>query len=352
MEQEKHRISVRLNGKEQTFKETEKEKSHTEIASSEDIFEPVERREPPTKIIDIGRIRKERRKERGSFWDDGNRDRSPKLPFKRKKKKGSRQKFSLQSLPVGLIAAAVSAIIVGISFGVMVLTIFTGDATSTTESTPVNANGTIDILAGQGTSSSIPDLSVSIVQGGAFSTHEKGQETVQTIRDAGFAAAITTNSQPYFLFIGLGQDRDAAAQISQLYQQQGQETYIKSFAVLSNDAKVENEQLVSFLQEGVNIFYTALQLSVKGIAAGELTEAEITNLVSSQQGWSGNLGSVIDTLSAEQEQSMTTFTNSLTESANYLEQYNEEKGVSLLWKVQNSLLQGLLAYDAFIEQLK
>ncbi|WP_096202824.1 hypothetical protein [Bacillus sp. FJAT-45350] len=358
MDQEKHRISVRLNGKERPYEEMEETREpHLDTEAFEDVFEPVERIKPfepeekkSNKIVDFGRKLTERNKAKVPFWDDGNREKSPKLPYKRKKKKSKSIKFSLKSLPVGLLVAAVSAIIVGVSFGFMVLTVFTGDSTATSGS--VVANGTIELLSGQD-SSTMPDLTFEVVQGGAFSTIDKGTETVNGIQQAGFAATLLENNEPYLLFIGIGQDREHANRLSQFYSQQGQETYIKPYAILGSKVNVENQQTIAYFHEGARLYQELMALSVVELANGNstVTLETVQSYTASLLGMEEIQGESFSVLAEDEKQLATKFFQSLQQSVNHVSAYQQASDEIELWKIQQSLLQAMVVYEQLIEKL-
>ncbi|UTW68946.1 hypothetical protein KHA80_17100 [Anaerobacillus sp. HL2] len=50
------------------------------------------------------------------------------------------------------------------------------------------------------------------------------------MQDKGFAAVLTNTTDPVFLFIGLGLDKEQAAVVAQ-YKANGQEVYLKPYAV-------------------------------------------------------------------------------------------------------------------------
>src|SRR5690606_30921554 len=74
-------------------------------------------------VIDFAKKKKEKR-DIQPFWDDGNRDKIPKIPHNdRKKKRRKGMKFSIRNLPITFIIASASAILVGISLGITILTL-------------------------------------------------------------------------------------------------------------------------------------------------------------------------------------------------------------------------------------
>lgn len=345
MEREKHPISVRLNGKEQRFEEISA--AREKVLVENDVYTPLPSKKRSPKIIDLGRKMKERKNREQPFWDDGNRERIPKLPFKkRKKKRRDKSSFSFKSLPLTLIIAGISAIVVGISFGFMILTLFTSGEEGLQQSIPVEAASAVP-----DSGEFLPDLRTEVIQGGAFSTIEKGNEIASSIKNKGQAAVLTTTSEPYFLFIGVGKDRGEASIISQLYEQDGQETYMKPFVVAGNHIQLEPEQN-SYMAEGIELFQTVLSFSVQGLNGREnaLTTDIVDYLLKKNEEWVANR-EVMAALEGESFSAYEAFEERLSLAIGELQAFVTDGQEDRLWQSQQSLLEGMLTYDLFIHSL-
>ncbi|MBU8905043.1 hypothetical protein [Desertibacillus haloalkaliphilus] len=360
MNKEDRRISIKLNGQEQSYEEIQTDhhdnnEERTYNLTEEQLPTVDEQQNeqpdtPRTKIIDFGKKLNQRKKNRQPFWDDGNREKSPKLPYKRKKKKHRNHKrFSLQTLPVGLLVSVVSAIIVGLSFGFMVLTVFTNEPSQQ----DATLNGTSGALPVTSELSEVPTLQAEVIQGGAFSTSVKGNEIVTSLNQAGYPAVLTEGSDPVYMFIGLGQDREQATAISDYYKSQGQETYIKSFAVPATGANIESTEAVNFFVDGVAIWQELIALSVNGIAGnGSLINAEnVQSLNEQHQHWQQTSAVFFESAGEQIEANAKPFTEAIATAVEQVSSYQQQGQASQMWGVQQSLLQAMLAYEALMDQL-
>lgn len=360
------RISIILNGEEKTHVELQKDKQAYEHLLNQEIpaaskvdkvgddFQWVlpenEPKKPSPKVVDLRERRRDKEKLAAPFWDDGKSEESPKLPHKKRKKK-RRLQFNFKAIPLGLIGIILSAIIVGTSFGIMMLTIFTGDNEETlnTPSPEVQAPPVADVPAVV-TEGAIPTLAVEIVQGGAFSLVAKGNETAQVIRDNGFAAALSNTTDPVYIFIGVGLDREQAGIISEKYQTNGQEVYLKPYAVAAGkSAATENQAL--FLQSGVEIFQQLTLLSVNAFADGGslLTTETISELTKAQQ----KFAAISEPFAVNEQQQLLAiaFKGSLSSAYQQLQNYEATKDQASLWQVQQFLLNSLIAYEELIKMI-
>lgn len=360
------RISIILNGEEKTHVELKKDKQAYEqlleqeipAASEEGIISEDflwllpenESKRPSPKVVDLGERRRDKKKLAVPFWDDGKSNKSPKLPHKKRKKK-QRLKIDFKALPFGLIGIIFSAIIVGTSFGVMMLTIFTGDNAETVNgpSADVQALPAIEVPA-VSAEREIPTLAVEIVQGGAFSLVAKGHEAAQVIKNSGFAAALSNTTDPVHLFIGVGLDREQASVISEKYQTNGQEVYLKPYIVSVNGVfATENQDL--FLQTGVEIHQQLTLLSVNAFADGGtlLTTETISELGVAQQKFQAFSNPFTEN---EQLQLLAVaFQGGLSSAYQELQNYEATKDQASLWQVQQFLLNSLITYEELIKMI-
>ncbi len=354
------RISIVLNGKEKSYDELEKEKHAYEDLLNQEITATKEedkqedfswvlsentQSQSSPKVVDLGERRRDKNKLEAPYWDDGKSERSPKLPhIKRKKKK--RFEFSFKALPLGLIGIVMSAIIVGVSFGFMMLTIFTGDSEPTAVTNPVQAPVSVEVptVAMKG---EIPILAVEVVQGGAFSLLAKGNESAQELQENGFAAALTNTSDPVYLFIGIGLDREQARVIGDNYKANGQEVYLKPYAVSANGV-VDKDEQASFLQTGIALYQQLALLSVNGFANGGslLTEETLAELKGIQDEFLlfGDAFSNNDV----QEPLARAFQGALISAYETIQSFASSNSEAELWQMQQHLLNGLMTYEQLI----
>lgn len=357
------RISIVLNGNEKSYEEIKRDKEVYEQLLNEEISATTEESKPEEektddfqwllsekdkspKIVDLGERRRDKKSQNIPFWDDGKSAKAPKLPAVKRKKKN--WKLDFKSLPLGLIGIVMSAIIVGVSFGFMMLTIFTGDkAAPQTVTNPVQTAPTVDVptVAMNG---EIPILGIEVVQGGAFSQLDKAKETAEALKENGFAATLSNTTDPVFLFIGIGLDREQARVIGNIYDSNGQDVFLKPYAV-SKNGLVESEGQLSFLNAGVELYQHLALLSVNSFANGGslVTEEAIADLkVLHDQVLSHHSSYADDEL---RKARALAFQKELTTAFEAIQSFATTTSNKDRWQVQQSLLNGLFAYEQLVQ---
>ncbi|WP_100404997.1 hypothetical protein [Bacillus solitudinis] len=344
MEREQRKISIRLNGKEQNVHEFYDEivAARDETSESDREFVPQ-----PDKVINFNAIQEERKKRGQPFWDDGNREKAPKIPYKRKKK--TRNYEAKRSFPTMLVMAIFSAIIVGISFGFMVLTVFTGgdqqsiEAGSTTASTiPAFGDGAVGL----------PTLAVDVVQGGAFSSQEKGELIASNIHKKGLAAVLTKSTDPIYMFIGIGGDRAQSTAISKLYEGYNQETYLKSYRVEGITIEDIETDVTNWFFDASHSFKEMMQLSVDGLTRdGAIITDNQVNVIEEQLSLlQGKRDRAFSTLPSSGQPHALAMGDALVKAGQGLENYVQTEDKQQLWVTQQELLHALVNYELLLSE--
>ena len=342
MEREKYSISVRLNGKEQRVREVADEIVAARECEDESMIPQ------PDNVIDFGKLQEERKRNGQPYWDDGNRERSPKLPFKRKKKPFSGVKKP--RFPMMLIAALFSAVVVGLSLGFMVLTVFTGNQAGVVDGGET-ATGAIPTFSAEGGKS--PVLSVEVVQGGAFSDAKKGAEIVTRLQEQGLAATLTKTTDPLYMFIGVGGDRAQASKISALYEGYGQETYLKSYRVDGQTLSGQAEEVTGWFVNALARYKELLQLSVDGLGEGAMiTPERIKQLDQSMNSLQKERDQAFTKLPEQTQPHALAMGDALVDAADELGQYLKSSDEQALWKTQQALLDALVHYEQVTQSLQ
>ncbi|WP_413379389.1 hypothetical protein [Alkalihalobacillus sp. 1P02AB] len=300
---------------------------------------------PNQKVIDFGQLQEERKRNADPFWDDGNREQGPSLPYKRKKKK--KGNFSFQDFPVMTVMAIFSAIIVGLSFGFVIKTIFTGES-----DVSITQNGAVPVMSNNGVDAGAtnhqlqwPRLTAEVVQAGAFSTLEKGNEMNEQMLSNGFPAVLLADTESFYLFIGLAADRAEAQNVSAYFVGEGQETYVKTYQI-NGDSVPPSVESQAWFEEATQLFQQLSTLS----AAALTKEAMIS---ASQLDASTNK---VNTLSEQRDAAFSDLPDEikpyalemadrLKEANTALVSYNESQSTSDAIKVQQALLSVLNNYS-------
>jgi hypothetical protein len=212
-------------------------------------------------IVSIDELRKKRNPMLASFS----------FPSKLKKRKNS-------GYPVKTIfLSIISALVIGTSFGMMVLHLFAGEigpsAGISTAPTAVNnpsvTGAEVGAKGNQNPTASIslPALNVFVVQGGVYSSEEAATPIVDQIKSKGFAGTLVNQEGKYYLFMGIGITDLAGKAIKTPYEEQGQETYVKAVATARISAEgdpslVEARHLFDQLVLYSSNLYTSIPESV------------------------------------------------------------------------------------------
>ncbi|MFA9555946.1 hypothetical protein ACERII_01375 [Evansella sp. AB-rgal1] len=364
-------ISIRLNGKEQVYNEdsksitSDRQKSKTpsvqeEMAASAEqsnndwvTFERKEEESETKKIVDLGKKREEKEDRTAPYWDDGNRDKSPKLPPVKRKKRGP-FKFSLsfEFFRNSVFLSILGAIFVGSAFGLMLLNIFTAG-----DSTVVSGAGNTNVPSSQGAvipddteeGFLIPGLELFVIQGGAFSTLEKGEETVATFHRKGFPAVLTDmqdNNDLRYLFIGISNMEEDAKGIAAIYEEAEEATYVKGFNVYGYGEFV-SEDFGEFMQTGVSWME-----SIAGIASQAVLGNEVNGELESLIQWKNQWNEAFEELERyDEEDPVYRLAKMWLEDGNSTMDDMIESTITqdIGWDLQNSVLSMALIYEQLVE---
>ncbi|WP_088033228.1 SPOR domain-containing protein [Evansella clarkii] len=370
--EKKKNVSIRLNGKEQIYTErartpglsgqsrdkageetaasSEQKNTETEIADLETDQTNVE-----DKIIDFNKKQKEKQERSLPFWDDGKRDAGPRLPpFQRKKKNSSGVSFNLNFIFHSVFLAIAAAVITGGIFGFIMLNIFTGGdnpsdpaADGGLSVTTGTAAGAV-VPAGEDGSRSVPPLNLYVIQGGAFSLKEKAEETASALRGGDFPAVITENTDPLYLFIGIGSSKEDAEKLSVIYNERGTETYIKSYDITGSTGIPE--EWAGFFEKGTSWMEKAATITAKDISGEALSNEEVTDMLQAGQAWEEEFQG----LSGETDKPYFQEAGEWLKTGEpALRMYSSSVySSSSAWEVQEALIKTMIAYEKLILAVK
>ncbi|MBM6619750.1 hypothetical protein [Bacillus suaedaesalsae] len=327
---DKPKVTIKINGKERSFfeatSETEKVEKKSvrekpietdyeeeltivdidevlakeEIAAAnqeEDEFDWVLPKQPVRdhtfnreSIVDIDDLRKKKTPTITSFTVGSS--------FKKKKNK---EAYPLKTL----LLSIVSALVVGTCFGMVVLRMFTGEtipvATNQTEQVEKATPGKGSENDGKGAgevnkeSFTAPSLDVFLVQGGAFSSETQATPIMEELKNKGFASTSMSIDGNHFLFIGIGFTKEIGTAISKPYNEQGQDTYVKSISTPEKNVTADPEVLKARQLFDQLLSYTTNKYSstTQAIEWAEITKAAETLKKSDEQSSSASYISAV-----------------------------------------------------------
>lgn len=381
------RISIRINGKERVLlseEELNQEISAAKEHRNEDIeivdsnktdilewedFEEEEEDKKLSNVIDF----EERRNGRGSSKNKVSNRIKP-FPFTSEKKhphplirKKKKMRVPLQhrnnrqvTYASKFAAVIISAIIIGIGFGYIVLSLFTdlngGEQASGnlveaghTQSAGQNLENKQGV--GLGTASTettaaamqnngIAPLKVSVIQGGAFATIESANQFAKNMQESGAAAVVLPESNPVLMFIGLAGERGELEGISERYKEKGQEIYVKPFELHGIEPeKVSGLSEATYVSNSISFYQALLTISSTAFQTGAINDDMWQKATVLHTQWNQSKPDEAVPSSIDQfGQAISTAYDSL------LRYQNSNREESYLWKSQQALLEGLLSY--------
>lgn len=386
--QRSERISIRINGKEKVFlsddelnqeisaaKEVdadlmEKNIDHFETLILEDVVE--EPAPEPNNVIDFEERRNGKKNNLSKSFNRNNAHLLSKLNkeqllLNKKKRRpllssgGGRKPDPILKK---FIVVLITAIIIGVGFGYVVLSLFTEfSETQSEEGTNVPAVGNVsngqasepnnsgEVPSGgvlgpieASTANGIPPLSLEIIQGGAFESVEAANQFANSLKESGAAAVIMPGSKPVLMFIGLGADRNEADAISQQYLDKGQEVYLKPFGLSEIKAgKVSNQEEATFVSDGISLYQSLLSISTQSFDQEKIEQGTWKDIESKFSQWN-------QSKPQELPASLKQFANSISKTYQYLASYQIKVDEKQLWNSQQALLEGLLSYKKWHDE--
>ncbi|WP_374723843.1 hypothetical protein [Calidifontibacillus erzurumensis] len=288
-----------------------------------------------------------------------------------KKKKRNFDRFSDKQKAVykKYIVSLIGAILIGVGFGYIVLSLFTdmndenkageenGVITSGKALSEYNPNneGSENTAIGTGSGSlrnassvEIPALRVEVIQGGAFASLNAANEHASILKENGTAAVVLPESDPVLLFIGVGGSRAEANSIGEQYVEKGQEIYIKPFELDALEVEAGKARSATgeavYAQTAVELYQKLVDLSAQVFETGTVEKNSWDSIKAEYSQWN-------KTKPEKLQPSLGQFANSITAAYKALESFRTNKNEAQLWKSQQALLEGLISYKTWHNEM-
>ncbi|MGG3283962.1 SPOR domain-containing protein [Paenibacillus solani] len=279
----------------------------------------------------------------------------------------SRKPTSLWKMVVSVSAA----VITGLLFGYMMLSMFNGENASEKPATEqmesqIAGNSAKDDSFGGTESASNPDLINSevhipsqrfyMLQYGVFSTPERAAQARVELEQSGIAAGVDLDEENR-VYAGISPDREQAKLLSSQLMGEGVELYVREImlpgiesAAFAGEGQTLNRyftvsgQLVSEL--------STLSASLLGMQQTEAVSPQIMNTITNLhqqwiQAWSllsAGLGPESETVLLAMEQSMNSSITALSE-------YNKNQSKGHLWEIQTGMMNYVMGQKKLLEDL-
>jgi stage II sporulation protein B len=348
MEKDDRQISIRINGKETKLDEQETERETAAAEEKGDEFQWVlpDQEKGDKKVIDFQKHFEGRQNGQPIMIDDRQGDEP--LPVKGDKKHSripKQKRMSFTTFPKKILYAILAAITIGLIFGLFMLMLFTQtnifsenvEKSKQSESIPTT-NMNVDSLN--------LDLTIFVVQGGAFSSEDKGRDIVNEVIKKGYAAVLDTSEEPIRMFIGITSSQQAASLMSSLYNQNGQDTYQKQLKI-SSEANYTSEQTAG-LASGKQLLEKMFNMTAYQITQAQpFDEKEWQGIKGQFQEWEQQLKGI--TFENNKVEEIEQFKGTLKEAVVSFHAYEANKETKELWKTEQLLLDTFISYKNLLK---
>lgn len=232
--------------------------------------------------------------------------------------------------------SAFFALGIGLTFGLIMLSLFTGE-----HSTIEQAKGKVtdnEVKTAQETDF---DLTVSIIQGGAFQTLKSAHKIKDQILKDGYAAIVDETEQPYRLYMGIGTKKEHLQTLLSEYDAYGQETYVKNLDIIPSETLTETEK--QLLVEGKDLLLAFIMDTERLLNGQSINDREL--LTKKMLAWKSKV---------EREwkgsEKINDFVHALQETDRAIQAYIDDKKAKQLWAMENNVLQAFLLYKHFVNE--
>jgi membrane-associated HD superfamily phosphohydrolase len=313
---DKKKISVKINGTETIFRESGQVKRKEE--EEMEWVSPTERISHSKKIVSLAEHRK--RKKPFLF-----RKRSfARIESSWKKRKGVKGK---------VVVIIISAMIVGTIFGYVLLGIMNKTVpvtkmqptTSTTSSTKQPTSKAVSEIT-------LPALSLSVLQAGVFKTEDAAASFQQTWKEKGWPAVVVKKDN-YYVLAGIGKDNTSLNSLHDVYKAENTNVFKKNYSVEESKLEVAEKEQADKLTKAREL-YEQLILVTSGQAISAEEKQKLEERYTSIQG--------------EAIKEIQPFIKKLVNAYDLVKVYEKNKTKEELLKVQQVLLDAMVAYSTLI----
>jgi stage II sporulation protein B len=257
---------------------------------------------------------------------------------KQKRKKRSPMIGILNKRIKSAVFSIVMAIIVGTSFGFIVLNVIAkqkADSPQTLETAlpmPVESKTSTNSATKSISEVTVSPFTVSVIQAGVFTDREAAAAYAQQLKSSSIPV-IAVGEKPVALFIGVGNDKQQLQAMNELYQQKTQSTYVKSlsFANISG-------QRTPVIKAGEMLYAQMASISATLLGKGDVKTDDWKNIEKSYKLF------ISETVSNDDD--VKQYVSHLKKAYSSLTAYKTNKQEVLLEKTQQELLEALKSYIA------
>ncbi|EOW9529851.1 stage II sporulation protein B [Bacillus cytotoxicus] len=254
-----------------------------------------------------------------------------------------------------LIFTIATAIIMGTALGMGMLHLLTGKGareettvmtsqqhTAETEPKETSMEGQKEDASKVGnTHAALAPITLFFVQGGLYSSEEKGQAAVQEWKENGRIAALKPNGDKYALVVGITSDEKSAGQLMEQYRNDGIPVLKKNWEI-TDKALLKNDKELGIFLSKLQSLYSHFIKYVSSIQMGEKgNQAEIAAI---EKEWKG-LEKEGAAIKRNDVKKLYTYTSVAVQT---IKEGKRDK--STVAKLNQVVMDGLLSYEKIVSQ--
>ncbi|MGF9963349.1 stage II sporulation protein B [Bacillus rhizoplanae] len=243
-----------------------------------------------------------------------------------------------------------TAIVIGTGFGMGMLHLLT-DQEAVRETTAPAVNVTEKNETKQSTnekkeekkavSAALSPLTIHFVQGGVFSTKEKGQASLKELQEQGVPGAIMQSGDKYLLILGMANDEQSAIQMIEQYKQKDISVMKKKWEITDQALLKQDQEYGSFFEKLQSLYEKLLQQAAIVQSGNKINK---TNLEQIKNEWKA-IKKEETALKRDDVKKLFTYASVAVQTIQ-----EEKQDVTTITKLQQVLVDSFLSYEKIVSQ--
>ncbi|MED2972927.1 hypothetical protein P4361_11915 [Fictibacillus sp. B-59209] len=243
------------------------------------------------------------------------------------------------------MTAVLAAIVTGCTFGAIILMLFTGETASTQSQTVAAQPGNASSKAQAPATISNISMDFHAAQNGLFSTEKKAKEISESIKDQGYAAAVYKQGANYSVLIGLGNKKEEAQTLADVYKLKGVEVWPKQLDASYTNLKIPHKMDEPFIVNGKILLQNVITLS----QVPSLSKKAKDSIMEDYEGWKAYGDKQHEQWPAKQEKAVKNYEEDISRALTKLTANRSDEAD---WPLQQSVLDSFVSYTKLLETLK
>ncbi|ENQ3105420.1 stage II sporulation protein B [Bacillus sp. 491mf] len=191
----------------------------------------------------------------------------------RKGKKGWSNKF---------ILTVSTAIVIGTGFGMGMLHLLTGKETvhetTAPAATVTEKNETKKATNEKTAPTALAPLTIYFVQGGVFSSKEKGQASLKELQENGVPGAVMQSGDKHLLVLGMAHDEQSVMQLITQYKQKDISVVKKKWEITDQALLKQNQEYGAFLEKLQSLYGKLLNQAAVMQSGNKISKTDIEQI--------------------------------------------------------------------------